>query len=252
MSEQKQRLETVPQPKFKVGDTVFAVYTRQTIAQHPCPDCLGTKKWKVITKAGHEMECSCCRCDGWRSSDIPSLSYTKHVPTVQKLTIGSVRVDTAPSYGDDYVSYMCQETGIGSGSVYYENKLFDNEEIAQKEADSRVADDQSKEDAQPHAIEGKYFSAITLKDAALEAAKSSIWDSWYTVRCLREEIEEFINENALSSDQQSELESKINWSRDYRESKMPMGKIIELLKEGKAAEALAVIPTDTQHPPHES
>jgi hypothetical protein len=239
---QPQRLETIPQPKYKVGDTVFTVYTEQRTAQHDCPDCLGTQTWKVLTKAGGELECECQRCNGWNSRDIPSLSYIKYVPVVRKLTIGSVRADSAPTYGDDYVSYMCEETGIGSGSVYYESKLFINEDEARIVAEAQILALQNDHDAKPEAIEKARFSHIKLKDAVLDTAKDSIWNSWYHIRALKEDIEEFISEGSLTEEQQSELESILEFSREYRADKMPMGKIIALLKEGKSEEALSIIP----------
>jgi hypothetical protein len=43
-----------------------------------------------------------------------------------------VRIDTAQKQDEDYhpVSYMCLETGVGSGAVYYEHRMFDTEEAA--------------------------------------------------------------------------------------------------------------------------
>lgn len=242
MSTQKQRLETIPQPKFKVGDTVYAVYTQQVTGRHDCPDCLGTKEWEVITKTGNKLKCECQRCGSYSSRDIPSLSYAKHVPSVQKLTIGSVRADSAPSYGDDYISYMCNETGVGSGSIYYENKLYDRLEDAQKEADVRCLELQTKSDAKPEALEAAKLSTIKLTDAYIEFSKNAIWNSWYRVRQLREDIDEIMEKGELSEDDKRDIEHALDFDKNYREKSHPLEKIIALLKEGKSDEALALIP----------
>lgn len=108
--------------KFAIGDKVFSAWTNITQKQHPCPDCQGTRKWDAISPAGKQYQFSCPRCSGsYNASDDISLRYSAHVPSVQELTIGSVRVDT----NDDHpVSYMCQETGVGSGTVHHEETLF--------------------------------------------------------------------------------------------------------------------------------
>jgi len=50
-------------------------------------------------------------------------------PEVRSLTIGSVRVDTAAKESER-ISYMCEETGIGSGAIFYEHDLFLEYEVA--------------------------------------------------------------------------------------------------------------------------
>ena len=104
--------------KFSIGDAVYHASTTTTKKQHPCPDCLGSRKWSATSPAGGSYQFGCPRCGGgYRSEDALSLDYTQFVPIVRKLTIGSVRVDTSDNRP---VSYMCRETGVGSGSVYAE------------------------------------------------------------------------------------------------------------------------------------
>lgn len=112
--------------KFSIGDVVYYASTTTERKQHPCPDCLGTKKWKAISPAGSEYEFSCPRCSAsYRSEHDLSLDYSAFVPSAHRLTIGSVRTDSA-----DKTSYMCIETGVGSGSVYDEARLFSTEDEA--------------------------------------------------------------------------------------------------------------------------
>jgi len=109
--------------KFSIGDVVYYASTTTERKQHPCPDCLGTKKWKAVSPAGGEYEFSCPRCrSGYRSENELSLDYSIFVPVSHRLTIGSVRTDSA-----DKTQYMCVETGIGSGNLYDESRLFSTE-----------------------------------------------------------------------------------------------------------------------------
>ena len=115
--------------KYAIGDTVWHATTQSTRAQHPCPDCLGSRKWSALSPAGAEYSFACPRCPtSYQSNRDINLDYTKYTPCTQRLTIGSVRVDTSSS--SDQVSYMCCETGVGSGTVYYESRLFSSEEDA--------------------------------------------------------------------------------------------------------------------------
>ena len=112
--------------KFSIGDVVYYASTTTERKQHPCPDCLGTKKWKAVSPAGGEYEFACPRCrSGYRSEHGLSLDYSIFVPTAHRLTIGSVRTDSA-----DKTSYMCVETGVGSGNIYDEDRLFSTESEA--------------------------------------------------------------------------------------------------------------------------
>lgn len=112
--------------KFSIGDVVYYASTTTEQKQHPCPDCLGTKKWKAISPAGGEYEFACPRCrSGYRADHDLSLDYSIFVPASRRLTIGSVRTDSANT-----TQYMCVETGIGSGSLYDESRLFSTEDEA--------------------------------------------------------------------------------------------------------------------------
>ena len=126
--------------KYNIGDKVWHATTQATMKHHPCPDCLGTGKWKAVSPAGHEYTFACPRCNTrYMSNHDLSLKYTTFEPTAQQLTIGSIRTNShTPTY-ERAVEYMCQETGVGGGSVYGEDVFFDTEESALKEA-QRMAD----------------------------------------------------------------------------------------------------------------
>ena len=111
--------------KYSIGDTVFHASTTTDRKRHPCPDCLGSRKWEAKSPAGREYTFGCPRCSGgYRSDHDSSIDYTAFVPSIQRLTIGQVNARTGPEPRNEY---MCHETGIGSGSVYYERDLFATE-----------------------------------------------------------------------------------------------------------------------------
>lgn len=123
--------------KYAIGDVVYRAGMVTERRRHPCPDCLDSGKWKAVSPAGSEYEFVCPRCSArYRSDDSLSLDYSVFAPTVERLTIGSVRVDTAEP--ERSPSYMCVETGVGSGSIYYEGDLFPTEEEALRVADTKA------------------------------------------------------------------------------------------------------------------
>lgn len=117
--------------KYGVGDVVFLATTMRERKQHPCPDCKGTRRWKALSPAGGEYSFACPRCSGsYRANDDMSLDYSSSAPAVQRLTIGSVRHNSDERHGRSPTTYMCLETGVGSGSIYDEDRLFDTEAAA--------------------------------------------------------------------------------------------------------------------------
>ncbi len=108
------------QPKYAIGDSVYGAHAAWLPDKVACPDCLGSAKWSVTTPAGETFEVRCHTCnEGWESSG--KVRVYDWRPTVQALTIGSVRMDTND---ENPISYMCKETGVGSGTIHHEKKLF--------------------------------------------------------------------------------------------------------------------------------
>lgn len=159
--------------KYSVGDTVYHGATKTIRKRHSCPDCLGTQKWKAASPAGGEYEFSCPRCSAQYNADRDlMLDYSAFVPFVNKLTIGSIQVNTAPFSYDTGNRYMCLETGVGSGSVYDEDKLFETEEDATRAAQT-LADVQNVEVEWVAKLYDKTLrvSDYELENAALKLAK---------------------------------------------------------------------------------
>ena len=86
-----------------------------------CPDCLGKKVWNVKTPSGDEFTIPCNTCElGYQCYGTISIYVESAVVT--PLTIGSIQTDS--NDGKNPIRYMCEETGIGSGSLYNECDLF--------------------------------------------------------------------------------------------------------------------------------
>lgn len=157
--------------KYSVGDLVYHASTATERKQHPCPDCKGTRKWKAISPAGGEYSFPCPRCgSGYRANREMSLDYSAHVPSVRRLTVGSVQYNSAPHSHDSATRYMCLETGVGSGSIYDERKLFETEDAALAAAEAMAAlSNQTTE-----WIVKQYDQALEISDYQLESAALKI------------------------------------------------------------------------------
>lgn len=179
--------------KFDMGDVVWHAFTGTEKRQHPCPDCADTRKWKAVSPAGSEFEVPCPRCTASYQSDKSlNLAYTVLAPRARRLTVGQIKASTAT--GDDYDagnSYMCLETGIGSGDVYRENDLFSTETEAM--AAAQIKADETNQDPD-FWIAKQYdksvkFSDYELKDARMEAAISSTNVARYRIGYLVDDLE---------------------------------------------------------------
>lgn len=166
--------------KFSIGDVVYFATTTTEVKQHDCPDCLGTRKWKAVSPAGLEYEFPCPRCTGhYRSERRLTLQYTQFAPAVRPLTIGSVQANT---YADDGNRYMAQETGVGSGSLYYERDLFATEAEALQAATLKAAE--ANAGGVPW-VKQQYDATLEVCDYQLADGRAHLEKKDLTVLCWR-------------------------------------------------------------------
>lgn len=155
---------SIPTPKYAIGQTVYLASTFQTKKQHPCPDCKGQRTWIAVSRAGDEFEFGCPRCGGgYRSDDVLSLDYITHVRSTRPLTIGSVRINTDDEH---QVTYMCKETGVGSGNIWDEGQLYPTQLQAEEAADA-LADESNKTNEY---VVQKFNRTLALSDYQLSSA----------------------------------------------------------------------------------
>ena len=115
-------MSDLPIPKYKIGDKIFSASRLRQCKKVQCPDCLGRKIWSVTAPSGETWETACGTCERGYMGSLGEVDRWEVDDHIEQLTIGSVQIDTANT-PEETVRYMCRETGIGSGSVYYEPRL---------------------------------------------------------------------------------------------------------------------------------
>ena len=106
--------------KFNIGDKVYHV--SGACVEYPkvrveCDTCDTTGH---ITVKGKTYLCPECRGNYTEDYNNPKSYFPNPFPTT--LTIGQVRTITTKDKTE--IRYMCKETGIGSGTLYEETRLF--------------------------------------------------------------------------------------------------------------------------------
>ncbi len=127
--------------KFEVGQEVYAVSNRSDTRQKhvECDLCNSTGKVKVNGRE-EEYECPCCH----GRMETEHYGY-KYVIAYHGATIGKVSVEEyAKKYSRNNksrVTYMLEETGVGSGQVWREERLFITEEEANEFCEKYISSD---------------------------------------------------------------------------------------------------------------
>jgi len=183
--------------RFKIGQTVWTAEAVDKAVYVECPDCKGSQKWIATSPVGENFEFPCPRCT---RHDVWKLANHTSVATTRKLTIGSVRIDTADR--DSPVSYMCHETGVGSGTVWRETRLAATEEEATVLGRAAVADREkwrieqvtrNERNSGGQNIEGKLRAAVqylSWTTAEITDARSRQWAAEYRLENLCNAIAE--------------------------------------------------------------
>jgi hypothetical protein len=121
--------------KFNLGDKVWVSDHSRVNEFIQCPDCLGSGIWSTTLPNGETFPIECPTCahgyEGSRGFISGPLVYG---PKVWEGTVGSIGVDTYSSRPEERVRYMLNETGVGSGTIYYEFRIFPDRESALAEA----------------------------------------------------------------------------------------------------------------------
>lgn len=239
-----------PLPKYRTGETVYRASVSHETEMLPCPDCLGTRKWKVLTPAGAELTTDCVRCCSYGDiRGVPSLRRAVWKPQTRALTIGAIEIRAG--YGDrDAVRYMAVETGVGTGSVYQERELHADEESARAAAAAEAEAKNAILDALPARIAQHHFFGLQITDAAIRAASDAVYNGWYRLNYLVDDIKEKLTDESLSpADFRDEVSSEIDFDREYRAARDPFDKLlaaahhaVQTTELPALADALAALP----------
>lgn len=208
-------MDKIPTPKYAIGDTFYTAGIEDAVVTMPCPDCLGTKEWRVTTPAGNELVTECARCSSrWSDNNLPSLKYRAFKAVVHLRTVGAIRVEWPhdASYSRHPVHYMASPN---VGWVVYEDQAHDDRNAAMAEAERMVREKNIVAEAEPAALEAKRVSTLTFNDVRFDQFKNGLWDAWYAYRQLREAVDDLTddkNEHLSVSEMRGSLDEAKRWS----------------------------------------
>lgn len=198
---------SIPQPQFEEGDAVFLATTKRETEQYDCPDCEGSREWTVRTPAGSEFTVKCQRCSHYSRGDLPSLKHTVYYPEVKALTIGSVRIDS----GDENpVTYMCKETGVGTGRIYKESDLYARREPAQEAAGEEAERRNEEAGEKPRRVRTDRMADLRLHEALRVEKRAVVQDSYYTLRHLQWDLGDALDMAESTREYEREIENALS------------------------------------------
>ena len=127
--------------RYSLGETVWCLRSEPTRDRETCATCAGSGRIQLIDAAGAPIQLetgfrfrrTCPACEGkgyvWQDGH-------HHEATITRLTLGQVRTvttagqtTTVATYGTE-ISYMAEETGVGSGQIYREPELHPSRQTA--------------------------------------------------------------------------------------------------------------------------
>lgn len=220
----------IPTPRYAIGQLVFAAELHKAPVEVTCPDCLGTREWSAASPAGETYRIECPRCSGYAGDVSLSRKVWLWSVSVRPLTIGSVRMDTADE--ERPISYMCHETGVGSGRIWSESEIHLTEDEAGADGAVRLAEMEAAEAQRetPEVLRERCLRDIKLREAVVADARSQVFHSWYTYRRLVEDVEGVIDGDAKDATElRAELREVLAWETGHREGH-PLAVIVDALR----------------------
>lgn len=153
--------------RFHIGQPVWHIQ-QERIARYK--ECLSCEKGKINLKDGTSLECPSCKGRALQND-----GYVFKWEVGRQLTIGQLRLEFDPDKLEE--QYMCRETGVGSGNVYYAQRLFPTREAASEECVKRNANlieyRCAKCEAEKTGKNENYFSSFRHTREWLECSKHS-------------------------------------------------------------------------------
>lgn len=134
--------------KFDLGQEVWTISYYQKPIYVKCNTCHGKS---TITIEGEEFRCPKYCSDGQRAiygDDIPKGHHMTCGPKKWHISnygyVGKIGAEIYRDKRDNCnntppIHYMISSTGVGSGSIWYEEYVFESEELAQAECEARNA-----------------------------------------------------------------------------------------------------------------
>lgn len=216
----------LPTPKYGIGDRVYRYFVIHDKVPLVCPDCGDKREVRVVFPDGRELKAGCPRCTDTSyhlGQRLPALLKPVFRLEIQALTIGSVKIDTSGHYGEP-ISYMCNETGVGSGTVYDEGRLFKTPEEAADAGALDVKRQQEALDAHPDTIKVQSIGRLNITDALIEDHRRQVWSSWYHTNNIVSSVETIIEEaeHKSKSELLYDLRNAVQYDMDYDKATHPL------------------------------
>ena len=117
---------------FNIGQTVYRIDRESKAAFKKCVSCVSGN---VTLADGSKFACPICSGKG-----ILSNGYRYVWRVFAPMTVGQVRIEYSNTDGAQKEQYMCNETGVGSGSLWPRRDLFATKQDANTEATLRNND----------------------------------------------------------------------------------------------------------------
>ena len=168
--------------KFSLGQKVWFAGTKNENRRMPCPDCNDAREWKVTSPAGGEYAFPCPRCNAYTGDSRLRLSYALYVPNVVQLTIGQIKLSNDSNCPEEY---MCNETGVGSGTIYQLDVLFDTRDAAETAAQASADDRNFTTSSSRAELDARLeVYDYQLKDAKVRLAEEAAYRAAYKLNDL--------------------------------------------------------------------
>lgn len=119
--------------RYNIGHHVWCLRSHRARDRETCTTCAGSGRIQLLDAAGNPVALPpgsirdwCPACQG---KGLVWLDGHHHEATITRLTLGQVRTETTGD-GPTEISYMAEETGVGSGSIYREPELHPSRDEA--------------------------------------------------------------------------------------------------------------------------
>lgn len=220
----------LPEPRFRVGQTVWYADTKRTARSLPCPDCLGAQTWRVETPGGGDYTVPCQRCCGGYNThhgEIVPLKYEEAEANPRSFTVTRLEVR---DYGDGPEVYYDGRTDKG---------LFASEDVARAASEQIAAVHNAKVAKTPERLAVKNVSKLKIDAAYYDQFANGLWNAWYAYRALIDRLNEWIDEASDEGEQEyvRALRDSVKWDVEYREKQdRPLDALVDAVADALRGE----------------
>lgn len=186
----------LPNPKHKIGDTIFFPGIIQVTEKAECPDCSGKKIWHVRTPNGTEFDVPCARCSHSGYSNLPSLNVCKWKGIARSFVVKSIDVKSSGSHMTEerYRPRITYYDNVGCcGHTVEQEKICEDEaEAFRKGEELAAAENERYSKTKQGEVQTKRSALNTLNIAQAVAADRI--EEANKQRCEKEEVIDFIRD----------------------------------------------------------